>query len=215
MGGAGGEAAAGAGYPVRRLNEMPGSLMQPPDPAAAPPSAPGKHSSFEFVAHAPVLGALGAARCVLDLGCGRGDWSLALARRGTPVLAMDRWVDGLDWLALHSRGLPVLALRADATAPLPLADGAVDGVLLALVLHHLAGNGRALGVLAEIARVLRPGGVLAIVEFLPVPPPPGPPLAVRLPPGDVLALAGGAGLRGDQPQPVADHVGLYLLRKPA
>jgi SAM-dependent methyltransferase len=189
--------------------------MQPPDPAAAPPRAPGKHSSFDFVAHAPVLDALGAARCVLDFGCGRGDWSLALARRGTPVLAVDRWVDGLAWLTRQAHDLPLLALRADLTAPLPLADGAVDAVLLALVLHHLAGNGKAPGVLAEIARVLRPGGVLAIVEFLPVPPPPGPPFAVRVPPAEVLTLAAGAGLQGDQSQPVADHVGLYVLRKPA
>jgi SAM-dependent methyltransferase len=193
--------------------------MQPPKPTLppnGPPSAPGKHSSFEFVAHAPVLAALAGAARVLDLGCGRGDWSVALARRGTPVLALDRWVDGLAWLRGRSRGLPLLPVRADLTAPLPLADASVDGVLLALVLHHLAGSDRAPGALAQIARVLRPGGVLAIVEFLPVPPPPGPPLAVRLPPAAVVALAAGAGLAGGgQPQPIADHVGLYLLRKPA
>ena len=107
--------------------------MQPPDPTAAPPSAPGKHSSFEFVAHAPVLGALSGTQCVLDLGCGRGDWSLGLARRGIPVLAIDLWVDGLAWLAAQSHGLPLLALRADVTAPLPLANGSVDGALLALL----------------------------------------------------------------------------------
>ena len=212
----------GAGYPTRRLR-VPGSLMQPPDPAAAPPSEPpngppsrpGKHSSFEFVAHAPVLAALAGAERVLDMGCGRGDWSVALAQRGTPVLALDRWVDGLAWLRARSHGLPLLPARADIAAPLPLADASIDGVLLALVLHHLAGSGRAAGVLAQIARVLRPGGVLAIVEFLPVPPPPGPPLAVRLQPADVLALAAGAGLVDGEPQPVADHVGLYVLRKPA
>ncbi|MDD3651404.1 methyltransferase domain-containing protein [Immundisolibacter sp.] len=188
--------------------------MQPPDPVAAP-SAPGKHSSFDFVAHAPVLDALAGAGCVLGLGCGRGDWSLALARRGTPVLAVDRWVEGLAWLRAQAHGLPLLAVRADLTAPLPLADGSIDGVLLALVLHHLAGAGRAASVLAQIARALRPGGVLAIVEFLPVPPPPGPPLAVRLSPADVLALAAGAGLAGGPPVPVADHVGLYVQRKSA
>jgi SAM-dependent methyltransferase len=190
------------------------SLMQPSDPTAAP-RAPGKHSSFEFVAHAPVLDALAGAGCVLDLGCGRGDWSLAIARRGTPVLAVDRWVEGLAWLRAHSRGLPLLAVRADLTAPLPLADESIDGVLLALVLHHLAGGGAAVGVLAQIARALRPGGVLAIVEFLPVPPPPGPPLAVRLAPAEVLALAAGAGFTGGPPLPVADHVGLYVQRKSA
>ncbi len=188
--------------------------MQPPEPTAAPPAGRGKHSSYDFVDRAPVLAALVGARCALDLGCGRGDWSLALARAGTPVLAVDRWREGLSWLRQQAQGLPLQTLEADLGATLPLADGAADGVLLSLVLHHLASCGNAPGLLAQVARVLRPGGALAIIEFLPVPPPPGPALAVRLTPAQVAALASGAGLVGGPPQSIAGHVALYLLRKP-
>ena len=188
--------------------------MQPPNIPPEPTTLRGKHSSFAFVDRTPVLAALAGARRVLDLGCGRGDWSLALAGAGTPVLAVDRWREGLLWLRRLARGLPLCPLAADLGAPLPLPDGATDGALLSLVLHHLASRGKAPHLLGEIARVLAPGGVLAIIEFLPVPPPPGPPLAVRLPPAQVLALAADAGLTGEAPQSIAAHVGLYLLRKP-
>lgn len=189
--------------------------MQPPEASLVPPSGPGKHSSYDFVDRAPVLAALAGARCVLDLGCGRGDWSLALARAGTPVLAVDRWRQGLRWLRQQAGGLPLRVCEADLGAPLPLPDGAAGGVLLSLVLHHLVASGRAQVLLTQIARVLAPDGVLAIIEFLPVPPPPGPPLAVRLTPPQVLGLASEAGLTGALPRSIAAHVALYLLRKPA
>ncbi|GAB4353820.1 MAG: hypothetical protein Kow0073_10180 [Immundisolibacter sp.] len=182
---------------------------------AAPPGGAGKHSSFDFVRRAVVLEALAGGRLALDLGCGRGEWSLALARAGTPVLALDRWWEGLRWLTGQAQGLPLLALRADLAAPLPLPTAAVDRVLLALVLHHLVATGAAAAVLAQVARVLAPGGVLAVVEFLPVPPPPGPPLAIRLAPAKVLELGADAGLTGGDPIAVAPHVALYRFGKPS
>jgi SAM-dependent methyltransferase len=188
--------------------------MQPSDHAAVVPTAPGKHSSFSFVDRAPVFAALAGAGEVLDLGCGAGDWSLALASGGTQVLAIDRWRAGLGWLSQRGQGLPLLALEADLGAPLPVADGAVGGVLLSLALHHLAASSAAPRLLAEVARVMRPGGILAVVEFLPVPPPPGPPLVVRLSPLQVLALSANVGLLDPTVQPIADHAALYVLRKP-
>ncbi|MFB6281876.1 MAG: class I SAM-dependent methyltransferase, partial [Haloferacaceae archaeon] len=59
------------------------------------------------------------------------------------------------------RGLP--AARGDA-ASLPVADGAVDAVLIVDALHHLPDRR---GALAEAGRVLRPGGVLVVREFDP------------------------------------------------
>ncbi|WP_372718228.1 class I SAM-dependent methyltransferase [Immundisolibacter sp.] len=189
--------------------------MQPSDDAAVAPTASGKHSSFSFVDRTPVLAALGGPGQVLDLGCGVGNWSLALASGGTPVLAIDRWRAGLGWLGQHGQGLPLLALEADLGAPLPVADGAVGGVLLSLVLHHLRASGVAARLVIEVARVLRPGGLMAVVEFLPVPPPPGPPLAARLSTQQVLALSANAGLIESATQPIADHVALYVSRKPS
>jgi ubiquinone/menaquinone biosynthesis C-methylase UbiE len=82
----------------------------------------------------------------------------------------------------------ILALVADVSRRLPLESAAVDLCLLATVLHDLVEAGSAAGALAEVARVVKPGGLLAIVEFKKIPGPPGPPLNIRLAPAEVAAL---------------------------
>lgn len=75
---------------------------------------------------------------------------------------------GAGFLAEHLRGvitsevfpLPGIRCALDAT-DLPIADGALGAVVGTNVLHHL---GRPRSFLAEAARCLRPGGVLALVE---------------------------------------------------
>jgi ubiquinone/menaquinone biosynthesis C-methylase UbiE len=49
--------------------------------------------------------------------------------------------------------------------------------------------------LKEIARVLKPGGLLAVVEFKKIEPPPGPPAAVRLRPEDVATIVSPQGFK--------------------
>ena len=99
------------------------------------------------------------ARRVLDVGCAYGYGTVAVGhRRG-----QDCTIVGLERDAAHvaraARDYPWLTvLPADATA-LPVADSTVDAVVLLDVLEHLADPA---ATLAEIHRVLRPGGALVV-----------------------------------------------------
>ena len=92
---------------------------------------------------------------VLDLGCGRGYWMEELGRRGMLAVGVEREPDRA---ALAGRYGPVVA--GDG-AHLPLAPGSVGLVWCLHVLHHVPEPAR---VLAEVRRVLRPGGTLVLAE---------------------------------------------------
>ncbi|MHB8670758.1 MAG: class I SAM-dependent methyltransferase [Acidimicrobiales bacterium] len=105
---------------------------------------------------------------LLDLGCGAGRHAFEAHRRGAQVVACDRSgeeVAGARTVleAMTTKGeAPAGALGAavggDALA-LPFADGAFDRVIAAEVLEHIDDDG---GALRELARVLRPGGTMAV-----------------------------------------------------
>lgn len=101
---------------------------------------------------------------VLDLCAGTGDQSEALRRQGYRVAAADFC---LPMLALslpkfaRGAGPHPAALQADALT-LPFPDRSFDGVTVSFGLRNVADLDRALG---EIARVLRPGGELGVLEF--------------------------------------------------
>jgi len=105
---------------------------------------------------------------VLDLGCGAGRHAFESLRRGATVVALDADAAELRGVAemaaaMHEAGETPASADArmvcgDATA-MPFPDGAFDRVIAAEVLEHIPADQQAL---AEITRVLRPGGVLAV-----------------------------------------------------
>jgi SAM-dependent methyltransferase len=100
-------------------------------------------------------GFLGGGRVVVDLAAGTGKLTRALADRGFEVVAVEPVTEMRALIARDDR-VRVLAGTAEA---IPLGDGAADAVTVAQAFHWFDGP-RAL---AEIARVLRPGGVLALL----------------------------------------------------
>jgi demethylmenaquinone methyltransferase/2-methoxy-6-polyprenyl-1,4-benzoquinol methylase len=112
----------------------------------------------------------GEAHVVLDLCTGSGVSLPGLRRPGRVVLGMDVSFAMLE-VARDTHGGPGWAPRvacADAFH-LPLRDGSVDAVTIAFGVRNLRPRPAAL---AEIARVLRPGGTLSVLEA--AAPAPGP-----------------------------------------
>jgi ubiquinone/menaquinone biosynthesis C-methylase UbiE len=99
-------------------------------------------------------------RRVLEVGCGTGNISLALARRGARLVGLDLSFPMLA-LAHHKarrEGLPLTFIRG-AAGSLPFAAARFHGVISILALDFIPDRAAALG---EMVRVLRPGGFLAV-----------------------------------------------------
>jgi 2-polyprenyl-3-methyl-5-hydroxy-6-metoxy-1,4-benzoquinol methylase len=109
--------------------------------------------SDEPVMH-DILDALPAGT-VLDAACGTGRYAAYLVARGHRVVGVDSSPEMLD--RARTRLPDATFLRGDLHR-LPLTDGAVDVVVCALALVHVPSLAP---VLAEFARVLRPGGEAA------------------------------------------------------
>ncbi len=91
---------------------------------------------------------------VLDLGAGTGKLTRSLLARGLDVVAVE---PDPGMLAVLRERSPGAEARSGSAERVPLPDGAVDAVLVGQALHWFDLD-RAV---PEIARVLRPGGVLA------------------------------------------------------
>ncbi|HZU79166.1 MAG TPA: class I SAM-dependent methyltransferase [Acidimicrobiales bacterium] len=113
---------------------------------------------------------LGVARGerLLDLGCGGGRHAFEAARRGARVVALDAQAEEVAQVrATIGAMVDAGEVGSDDEAGvvqgnalrLPFADGSFDRVIAAEVLEHIPDDEAAM---AELARVLRPGGTMAV-----------------------------------------------------
>jgi len=102
-----------------------------------------------------LLLAAGPGGQVLNIGAGQGSFTRLLEARGFDVMSADMSPAAVDVLRSKVRDSVLLA---DMTN-LPLPDRSFDAVVAGEVIEHIEDDRRAL---SEAARVLRPGGVLAV-----------------------------------------------------
>jgi ubiquinone/menaquinone biosynthesis C-methylase UbiE len=97
---------------------------------------------------------------LLEVGCGTGNISLALAHRGAQVVGLDASGPMLARAQDKARqeGLAISWIKGLASG-LPFVDGSFDGVLCILALDFMTHREMAL---QEMVRVLRPGGFVAV-----------------------------------------------------
>jgi ArsR family transcriptional regulator len=111
-----------------------------------------------------VLGLIDPSLVVGDLGCGTGLLSETIAPYVRRVLAVDGSADMLDAARRRLADASNVELRQGELEALPLAAEELDAAMLSLVLHYSPEPPRAL---REVARVVRPGGRLLVVDMQP------------------------------------------------
>ena len=125
-------------------------------------------SSFAGVGNPHAIGAIPVGSTVVDIGCGAGTDLLVAARRTGP----NGRAIGVDMTEAMRRraargaadaGIENVDVREGDATRLPLDDGSVDVVISNGVLNLVPEKKRAI---AEMARVLRPGGRLQIADII-------------------------------------------------
>ena len=111
-----------------------------------------------------VLGLIDPSLTVGDLGCGTGQLTETIAPYVHRVIAVDASSEMLDAARARVAERTNVDVRQGELESLPIKAGELDAVMMSLVLHYSPDPARAL---AEVARVLQPGGRVLIVDMLP------------------------------------------------
>jgi len=115
-----------------------------------------------FSRHA-MLALLPGGLTVADLGCGTGEHAAMLARHVASVIAVDNSPEMLEAARSRTAGLDHVDVRRGELDALPIDDAACDAALLTLALTYVDQPGPAI---AEMRRVLRPGGQAVVIDLM-------------------------------------------------
>ena len=144
---------------------------------------------------------------VADIGAGTGYFALPIARVVARVYAVDMQPEMLEMLRSRIGALPIETVTGEATKTM-LNDASVDVALLANVWHELDDHDAAL---AELSRVLRPGGRVAILDWRPdTDPENGPPPDHRIAPEKIEARLRANGWHIESSAPVGAYHQLII-----
>lgn len=99
---------------------------------------------------------------ILDLGCGPGGLIPFLLNKAKHVTGVDNSSRMIENASIHFAKNPSVSLIQTPMEHLPLSSNSCDAVVASMVMHHISHPPT---VLEEIARVLKPGGVLCIVDL--------------------------------------------------
>ena len=111
---------------------------------------------------------VGPGTAVIDVGCGAGRHTFEAYRRGADVIGFDQNVSDLNDVdatlkAMREQGEVPLSAKSETVKgdalDLPYCDGSFDCFIASEILEHVPDDNRAI---AELVRVLKPGGALAI-----------------------------------------------------
>jgi len=153
-------------------------------------------SSFQLIDAEKVLGKLHLEKgnILLDLACGQGEYAIEFSKivgKEGLIYAVDLWDENIVQLRKESSAAGIKnikAIVADVSKVMPIGNDSVDVCLMATVLHDLILEKAADEAIKEVRRVLKPNGLLAIIEFKKIDVPPGPPMKIRLNPDEVESI---------------------------
>ncbi len=104
-------------------------------------------------------GSIAAGDHVVEIGCGMGRMTRAIAARAARVTAVDVSAEMIEQAKKHNEQLEnVTWLHGDGTSLAGIGDASADGAFSHVVFQHIPDPQITLGYIREIGRVLEPGG---------------------------------------------------------
>ncbi|MFH1061502.1 MAG: class I SAM-dependent methyltransferase [Candidatus Omnitrophota bacterium] len=127
---------------------------------------------------------------ILDAGCGNGYMSKEFARlvkASGKVYALDADPAVIEILKSQTQASIIEPFVGDITAQTKLRAGSIDFIYLSAVFHGFS-QIQIQGFIKEVLRLLKPNGILAILEMKKMETPFGPPLAIRISPEELKQI---------------------------